>query len=453
MPRKPLPTDDMPWNRDKVWCLGTKIEGYTYVPWEKSGISFSNCDVLIVDVRSLSTYHMLTTAPSVLITLKREIDKRSQFKDFTLVCILADKERLGTETQTRSTISAPWLPYHSLQPRKQDRASILRQADIDLSNYFWFPDSIEADKLPSGVTGLTDEWKANPLCRFEKYFEEIKSYKTGISIQIESDRAARTKSGDLVAYMYRRRPLGAAMILLPPLQTSEKSVSMILEILSQGGSAFEPEWSKRIEVPGAGHIKQTMDALEVEIEEKRKQIKIHELDLAEKRSFTKLLYETGFELEKAVMDALRMLGLSVKQVDTGEDLILLPLIDTPYKLCSIEIKGVKNKIKRADLRQLDEYVDCQRSKGTKSKGILVANMHRLCDIQTSKTDRSKLDPDQLAFAEDMEFCIVPTHVLFDLCIRSMSGHGIDQRELEKVLISTSGFVKLEDLIKSSAQPP
>ena len=124
--------------------------------------------------------------------------------------------------------------------------------------------------------------------------------------------------------------------------------------------------------------------------------------------------------------------------------MLVPSVDARCT-CYVEIKGVENKIKRDDLRQLAEWVESGWSKGIRAKGILVANMHRLSDIRTSKDKRGHMDPEQLKFARAREFCILPAHVLFELCVRSMSGHAADPKKIERALIDAVGFVDPKDL--------
>ena len=362
-------------------------------------------------------------------TLKHEISKRSRQNDFMLVCIISDEKFLALETLK---------PGEKLDPFYEDY------------EYFWHPDSdcINVEKLGAGAARLDPGWKSTELCAFEKYFNELKSYKIGMYVPASIAQTATTKSGDVVACLYRLyRPhhSGAVMVMLPPLSTPEASVGKVLEILGTGDAAPEPAWSQRIALPGTRSIAQKILLLEKEVAEKNTQIQTLEKNLTDKRSFTKLLYGTGSELEDAVFAALKMLGLEVKLGDPGrEDLVMVPSVDAS-RTCHIEIKGTKNKIKRDDLRQLGDWVDRSWSKSRKPKGILIVNMHRLSDIKTSKNERSRLPPDQLEYAQDRKFCIVPTYVLFDLCIRSVDGHATDLPKIEQTLIDTVGFVKPEDL--------
>ena len=311
-----------------------------------------------------------------------------------------------------------------------------------MSNYFWLPYDINTYTLEYKNTGLDDRWKTTNLRRFAGYLSESKAHEIGISDSTDTD-VARTKSGDAVACMFSSN--SSTIVMLPPLQTPEESVCKILEILSTEPTT-EPEWSKRLDVPGDSEIKQKIDALRSEIAGKTEQAETLEKCLKDRGSFKKLLYQNGRELEDAVMNALTMLGLSVERGDKDrEDIAFTLFAGTSCTLCPIEIKGRKNKIKKDSMRQLGDWVKRCRKESTKVKGILVVNMHRLSDIATSREERGKLAPDQLEYAQNEKFCVVPTYVLFELCKKFVGGQPIDRRKIEEVLVSTVGIVTLEDL--------
>lgn len=453
------------WDRDKIWCLGVEIEGYEHVPWYKSR-SFADCDVLVVDARSLSANYMLSIDPDELVTIKNEIYKRSLKLDFTLVSIISNKQSLTPKEiveQIEARKSAGYatplssiLSQYGLGPRRWSNlgdAKDLINKHGDLDNYFWFPDEIDICSVGTGATRLDDEWKSGNLASFEQYFAELKSYELGMSMRMHDNMdTVRTRSDDLVACMYRRSSSSALIVMLPPLPTPERSVDKVLEILNQNGTTPEPEWYKSLAVPGIVDIQQKISRLNVEIEERETRIQTFQDNITHNRSFTKLLYGTGYELEDIVRGALTMLGLNVKQENSQkEDLILVPSINTSYDLCSVEIKGVKGKIKKDHLRQLGEWVGNHRENNVTSKGVLVVNMHRMSDIRTTKTKRSTVEQDQLEYAQKKKFSIIPTHVLFDLCKLSLEGHAIDKQKIEQGLINTDGLVMLEDLFEQSAR--
>ena len=421
------------WARDRIWCLGTRVGGCKYVPWESGGVSFADCDVLIVDARSLFRQDPLLLKSDEMKYIAHEIYKRSCTSDFMLISIVSDEQ---FPTSYNPEQSDPGADGNS------------NQDPMHNSEYFWHPDSDNIDMyaIGSGATRLDAGWKSTELARFEKYFKELNSFNTSISMRVPPIMfVAETKSKDLVACMYRRHSSDAVMIMLPPLRTPEESVGKVLEVLGLDYSTPEPEWSKLVDIPETRAIARKIGLLKKQVTERKEQIRALEEDFADRRSLAKLLYATGGELEGAVLAAFKTLSLDAKPGEPGrEDLVLTPSVDARCT-CYVEVKGVENKIKRDDLRQLAEWVDGGWSKGIKSKGILVANMHRLSDIRTSKDERSRLEPDQMEFAQARKFCIVPAHLLFDLCVGFAGGRATDLEKIERALIDTAGFVKPGDL--------
>ena len=434
MPDRQPEIDGVTWARDRVWCLGTPVDGCKHVPWEDGGVSFADCDVLIVDERSLFQQYLLFTESDEMRALAHEIDKRSGKSDFVLICIVSDEKFLASDN-----------PDQGGGPGTDGRRNSDPIYDFE---YFWHPDSdnIDMHKIGPGATRLDAGWKSTELAKFEKYFEALKSCNVSMSMRIrESVYVAETKSGDLIACMYRRHSSGGVVVMLPPLQTPEESVGKVLEVLSLDHSDPEPEWCKLVDIPETRAIAQKICLLKRQVTERNERIRALEGDLAGRRSLAKLLYATGVELEGAVSEAFEALGLDAKPGEPGrEDLVLVPSVDARCR-CYVEVKGVRNKIKRDDLRQLAEWVNDGWSKGIRAKGILVANMHRLSDIRTSKDERSQLEPDQLEFARDQKFCIVPAHRLFELCVGLMGGRATDPKKIERALIDTVGFVQPQDL--------
>ena len=434
MPDQQPEIDGATWTRDRVWCLGTLVDGCKHIPWEDGGVSFADCDVLIVDERSLFQQYLLFTESDEMRALAREIDKRSGKSDFVLICIVSDEPFLVSDDQG--------------QGGSLGRDGRRNSDPVYDFEYFWHPDSdnIDTHKIGSGATRLDDGWKSTELAKFEKYFKKLKSCNVGMSMRIyRGAHVAETKSGDLIACMYRRHSSSALMVMLPPLQTPEESVGKVLEVLGLDHSTPEPEWCKRVDIPETRAIAQKIGLLKKEAAEKSERIRALEEDFANKRSLAKLLYATGVELEGAVLAAFKALGLDAKPGEPGrEDLVLAPSVDASCT-CYVEVKGVENKIKRDDLRQLAEWVNGGWSKDIGAKGILVANMHRLSDIRTSKDERCRLDREQLEFAQDQKFCILPAHLLFELCVGLMGGCATDPKKIERVLIDTVGFARPQDL--------
>lgn len=452
---QPASIDGMTWDPDRIWCLGSQIDGCKYISWYSGDVSFADCDVLIVDVRSVSIRHILSTKRNTLDTTKLEIRERSSKKNFILICITSSMISFDTEAiikcvedLRKEDLEYPQPPEHGDEntPQRQD-LPVLIEVYRDLNNYFWFPDTVKTRRLGPGIK-LDDRWKSTGLGRFGEYLEAAEYYRVGLDMHFPTNAAvARTKGGDVVACMYHLRASGAVIVMLPRLQTLEKSVCKVLEILRTEEPVPEPEWAKSIDIPETVHIVEEIRNLKKSISTKREKICALESELEAKYRLRKLVYAGGRDLEAVVLYALEMIGLDVERGDENkEDFVLRPATNSKHSMCSIEVKSSERNINRKDLRQLRDWVEDQfDSNAVHSKGILITNTHRTSDIRESKDKRSELDQPNLEYVETHAFCIVPTHVLLDLCVKKLDGAEVDASKVERALLSKTGFVSLDDL--------
>ncbi len=157
MPDRQTEIAGVTWARDRVWCLGTLVDGCRHVPWER-GVSFADCDVLIVDARSLLRQDPLFTNSDEMRALVHEIDKRSGRSDFMLVCVVSDKRFLASDN-----------PDQGDGPGTGGRGNL---PPVYVSEYFWHPDSdnISTHRIEPGATRLDAGWKSTELAKFEALF-------------------------------------------------------------------------------------------------------------------------------------------------------------------------------------------------------------------------------------------------------------------------------------------
>ena len=414
----------------KIWCLGTEIDGYKHIDWDVGGMSFADCDILIVDANSLSRETLESLDPDKSEALSKEISKRARRKDFVLICVLAHRIGLSTRKITLHVGGNEYMTHNVRDP-------------MWLDNYFWHPSKIKTHRVGENASRLSAGWEGTGLKQFRKYFEEIKTYDVGLCIEPSGYPVATTRSGDVVARMYRESTPGAAIIMLPHLELPDESIRKVLEVLGVRDSEHEPERAKSIDIPGTSDIEQQIRDLEKTIDGAHKRISALKDDLKRKRQFRKLVYSSGRDLEDAVMLALQTIGLSVERRDE-EDIILRPSANSKYTACPIEIKGLKHNICMDALMQLQRWVDDQYDAGENPKGILVSNTYRFESVEESIDKRSSLDRRNLDYAKKKNFCIVPTHVILDLCVKTLGGQNIDPQKIERTILSTDGFVRLED---------
>ena len=411
--------------RERIWCLGSKIDGLKSFSWVDGRISFADCDVLIITVETLDQNTLDNLDKDEMDKLSIEISTRFSQGDLLIICIAAE------------TI------YN--QPR---------DANSRWDNYFWCPGNVQVERIGRGATRLQDQSTTNAIARFQEYFAEIDQYEMGITQIGSSDNdqhtdAVRTKSGNIVGCVYRPRYDDSdprkLFVILHPLKTLEESVAKVLKVLNPSNGTSAPNWIRSIKIPGTDGIVEKISALEKEIKAKHDEIQSLQSTLDDKHQYRKLAYATGFELEDVAKRALELLKFrDVKLGEPGkEDLVFTPQTPSAYSICSVEVKGIEGEIKLDNLRQLNQWVDDHLDLDIKSKGIMIVNAFRLTDI--AKSRQNMIGSKNLDFAKRRSLCILPTLVLLDLCKRVLEGNPIPVEKIERTLLETEGVVTLEDM--------
>ncbi|MGI0046557.1 MAG: hypothetical protein ACREBB_05140 [Nitrosotalea sp.] len=420
-------------DRSRVWVLGTEVHGVgKSINWIPKEIpSFADCDILIVDTTLLS--EKLISSMNIYDVKKifTEIKKRFE-TGLLIICISSEIIFGNTPAKDGSVI-------------------------YSLNNYFWSPVGCYITKIPKGKTLkkiFPDEFI------FEKYVDDIVEWDLALprfpfnknnfhdvdGIQMTEFNLIASNSNDVLGGEFKKGNSGS-FIILPPLKTPEESINKILEIIGINKETQPPQWIDKILIPGISQIEKQILNLEKEIRQKQQEIFTLSQNLKNKNKFKQLVYETDKKLEMVVKEALELLGLkNVREGPPGKDDLLFDFQgNKSYKLCSIEVKGVEGNIKLRDLRQLGQWVDDHLETGRKSKGILISNTFRLQELNKSKKERSEIDGENLSYALKQDFCILPTHVLLDLCVWILEGNKPDIDKIENAIANAKGFLQLNDL--------
>lgn len=417
----------------QVWVLGTQIDGVgKSISWIPKTIpSFADCEILIVDTTSINEKIILSMDINIVKILFEEIKKRFD-AGLLIICILSKSIVGNIEDQGGS--------YYPV------------------GNYFWSPVDCNVKEIPKGKA-LRTTFSERFL--FENYVKNILEW--GLALDSPSEKTMYfdedgtsmrniglilSNSNDILGGMFKKfSGFGGDFVMLPPLETSEKSLQKILQILGIGVKTQAPSWTDKIKIPGISQLELQVNELQTEIN--KKQLEINDLSekMYEKNNLKQLVYATDKELESITRNALEILRLKkVREGEPGKDDILFDFSNkTRYTLCSVEVKGIEGNIKLKDLRQLGQWVDDHLDKGIKAKGLMISNTFRLDDLDKSKKQRSELDTDNLAYAVKQEFCILPTHVLLDLCKWVLEGNQPNLNKIENAIANTNGFLRLDDL--------
>ena len=410
--------DYMGCDRKRIWCLGTRVEGFRSVFWSDSNVSFADCDVLVVTVETLNQIMLDGLTADARNSLSSEILKRFNQNKMLIICIMA-------ETIAESTCAA-W------------------------TNYFWCPVQVSVRKMALGATQLQDRCTGD-LAHFQGYFDSIEQYEIGMPGLEPGPNMATTGSGDAVGCAVNMGLMQGIsvyqdkfLIMLHPLKTREESVNKVLEILNPSQPVAPPNWADDIPIRGTSDDIRKIAALEKRIETEREEIEQLQNQIDDKHQYRKLAYAQGQKLEEVVGRALTLVGIrGLERGEQGkEDFVFTPRTDPDYPMCVVEVKGITGGIKMRDLSQLERWIVNHWGKEVKAKGLFVVNAFCSQDLAGRSSDI--ISSTNLRFAKDRQFCILPTPVLLGLCNRVLGGDAVPADQIERVLMSSSGVVSLDD---------
>ena len=421
----------------RIWVLGNVARGTgTSINWLHEKItSFADCDTLIVDTTTLNKDLIKSIEFKTADLLFTEIQKR--FKTgLLIICI-------PSPTFQISLTPGQWLSH-------------------SINNYFWSPIDCNYKKTPPGkklkkrhgdnfsldpyVDSIT-EWNLSMPC-----IPTIKVSCQSGEMLANPSTIIESNSDDLLGGEWSFDGAKGSVIFLPPLETPKKSLDKIFEILGFNGPTPPPEWASNVKISRISHYEEKITKIENEITKQQQEKNKFSSQLEKLRNFRKLVYETDDELENTVMDALKLLGLSkVRKGNPGKDDLLFDFSkNKTFSLCSVEIKGITGSLKLRDLRQSNNWVeDHMEYSKIKAKGLVICNTFRDIELKKSLKERNNISKENLEYANSREVCILPTHVLLDLCNHVLDENLIDVKVIENTIATTNGILALNSILKDS----
>lgn len=283
-----------------------------------------------------------------------------------------------------------------------------------LSSYSAIPVNLTVQ--PSSGTSVVLSDHASYLMTYWKEFGDASPYEVMLEGQIENI-LLKTKDGNRVVGAAILGKHGA-IVLLPPVQYNldhfteyneekeeeywtkeavvfgKRLITAIVGVADaiQSGSSITapPDWTQRSEFR-----LQKENELESAIIDKSKAIQLLqeekltlEHNLREAGSLRRLLYETGHQLEEAVLDALRQIGFVAKQFDDGKS-EFDAIFTSPEGRFLGEVEGKDKQAVNIDkLSQLERNLQEDFAKEgvtAYAKGVLFGNPYRFTPIEQRAT--------------------------------------------------------------------
>ena len=305
--------------------------------------------------------------------------------------------------------------------------------DFDLSPHLQNINPI--NEISRAIVNSLASPTANANHLIERVIEEIAKDNTEnpISIRCWLKIEGYWKSGEAV---YLPKPTNIAI---------ETLIESILQIYgTRTVTETIPDWAYQIELPKVRDIQKKIETAQVQLDKINTRINDLKTNKVKIESYYGLLSSTGTNLEDIVSDAFKELGFTeIKRIRSKEkeDWIFDFETISDYKYAVLEVKGVDDRIKRAHLRQANEWVSDYFNEGQSVKGIFIPNQFRLNPYPTSVDARSDFEHNELAYAKNHDLCILPSFVLFDAVKKQLSGQKTNRKKIEQILSTTKGILR------------
>ncbi|MHC1698828.1 MAG: hypothetical protein AB9919_12360 [Geobacteraceae bacterium] len=234
------------------------------------------------------------------------------------------------------------------------------------------------------------------------------------------------------------------IILLPLIEkmSVEEALATILhEEVGYSAKSPEPDWVKNIEMPFVADLSCQISEAESVITHQKEIITGINTQICEIKSFRRLLYGTGFELEDIVKESLQRLGARVTPAKYAQEEYILEVDGVEYLM---EVKGVTKSISLTHLRQLNDYLlKYQEDTGRECKGILFGNPWRILPPSLRGSEETTLFPDNvIKRAEQWGVSLVSSMAYFDAFLKTLENPSLARQILTKMIIA-NGVAKFD----------
>jgi len=441
-----------------VWVIGSEhARASRCFSWTSSFPDFSECDVLIINIPSLSRENFPKVSGILYEWARRRIFEMLMTGEKEVIVVLSPDQNMSM-----------WLPVYPLI----ESIAPTRVGEYDVEPFIEdYMENVETceyyirDFDMHYVYAMT-----NPSSMIsEKYFftaEAMEKYELRGMI----GNRVENKAGQIIGCHFRfkinygwdwlsNKPRGAfssgrIIFLPPPTKTSpEKAIDQIVNALvSEEPAEPTPAWEAAIELPGLKNIEDSIKKREKLMEEIQREIEELQRQREAITKYRRLLWTKGQPLEEIVKEAFKMLGFEeirrTRRRDGGWNIEFKHT--SQYQIGAIDVKGSEEQISLADLVRCNRWAEDHLLEGRKAKAIMVINQHRLEDLSQSIQKRESLPQDLMEYAQRHEICILPTHEIFYAVLEKLrGGTKLNRKNIEQKLANTTGICKLASIAEAS----
>ena len=253
---------------------------------------------------------------------------------------------------------------------------------------------------------------------------------------------ARSYGGAAIALEYAA---GAGRIIVMPAlrgipsgdgryKLSESLQAGIRRTLGVAGEGRAPHWIGRYPVPGLDARTATLKSAQSALDDAQRALDAASAGLEALARYQRLLWQEGrLGLDDAVIEALRLVGFDVHDKDpdnlelrSGGLVILL------------EIEGSDAPVDMAPHHRLRQRIErAIERRGSAHRGLIVVNGER----HAPPSERSSQVTDSLrTAAEQMQYAICPTTLLFDAAVATLDGNDAATEAIRARLLQETGLL-------------
>jgi hypothetical protein len=232
------------------------------------------------------------------------------------------------------------------------------------------------------------------------------------------------------------------IVLLPLIENmspEEALAAILFEEIGYSTESPEPDWVQQIEMPFVEKLTHEIFEAEVIVSEQREKVEKINAQINEIKSFRRLLYGTGSELENIVRKSLERLGSNVSPAKYSQEEYILEIEGQEFLM---EVKGVAKSISLTHLRQLNDYMlKYQEETGKECKGILFGNPWRSIPPELRGTEETPIFPDNVVKrAEQLNISLVSSIAFFSAFVNALKDASLSRRILLQ-MTTESGVIE------------
>lgn len=450
--QSPLQSDVPPWGDSAVLVLGSElsIKHLHSHSWNRTpkDLDVASFDIVILDFTSLSDHDYSKSVD--LESLPKPIDFGRLIFGGRAQLFIIGSPLVSMGAHPSEIGATRFIPAH-LDFRAQ-HVSRFRTVDLDYASYLDHCSSAEwffLEESRSEFAGMMPEYakeihpRANDMdLRFAPICTTAFNKPIGVKLTYSAMRQELRPPGVILPFPPEREEVlrSTPVVWLPSVQNSleiSSSERLLQCLFGYTPESSPPAWISEYSLPEEYKIRSSVERLEDEIDHLQNNKSSAEAELRRAREPLGLLFESGSQLEKLVLNALDELGASLLPNGTrdGDD----GRIRDPHgNIWILEVKGLSGRVGRSAIRALHDWVSTAYERdGVVGRGLLIVNTESA--IPPSSCGSIYANTQVVESARHWNLCILSAHTLLVAITQYRAGTLNQQRFWQELYDSEGVF--------------